>query len=151
MGAGEVWWHWRGGPREEPTGVRPTGAHGVTQAHTGLLAASRAQTDFAASRSFCRPLDSEWAGRVRWAWLGPQATLMPSFCPDAFWPVSGMTPGPFSSGPRGFLPPGPTGQIPQGGCWSQGPWILRSVWLGVLLPVVYPEKASLSCRSQLLS
>lgn len=114
MGAGEVWWCWGGGTREEPTGVRPTGAHRVAQAHTGLPAASRAQTDFAAPRPFCLPLDPEWAGRVRWAWLGPQATLMPSFCPDAFWPVSGMTLGPLSSGSRGLLPPELTGHPPGG-------------------------------------
>lgn len=80
---------------------------------------------------------------------GAQATLMPSVLMLS-GQSSGMTLA-ISSGPRGFLLPRPIGQTPQGGCWAQGPWVLRSVWLGVLLPVVYPDKASLSCRSQLLS
>lgn len=110
--------------------VRPPGSgHGALGHTQGLLAASRARTG-------TLPLGPSAstglrvAGGVRRAGLRPQASLVPSFCPDAFWPVSGMTDTGHFLSPQGVLPQGQPAR-PRG-LLVPGAWILRSVWLGEL-------------------
>lgn len=72
------------------------------------------------------------------------------FCPDAFWPVPGVPRAVFLGPPRLHAPQGQSGPSadPKVGCQVRGPLTRTSLRPGSLFPLVYPEKADMSCRPQ---